>query len=217
MKIHSKLPRPGLASAMAFNPAYVEIFPFLEQAKGVFIVEMNDAATGETLTYFEKPNIITRDAGILVARLLKNSNSPNANTNNGLRMLAVGTGATGAILSPDAAQATQRKLNTELARKAFSSTTFRDSDGNAVAYPTNIVDFSTTFTTSEAVGALNEMALIAPYSSNPATTNPINNGPSEYDDTIDVSSKDLLLNYVTFAVVSKPNTATLTISYRITC
>ena len=39
------------------------------KAKGTFIFDMWDAETGEVLTYFEKDNIITRDAGILACSL----------------------------------------------------------------------------------------------------------------------------------------------------
>jgi hypothetical protein len=83
--------------------------------------------------------VITLDAGILAAILFRDPSS-----RFGVYMLAVGTGATGAILSPDAPDARQRKLNAEIARKPFSSTTFRDASGNAVAIPTNIVDYTCT-------------------------------------------------------------------------
>jgi hypothetical protein len=185
-------------------------------AKGSFIVDMRDGKTGEQLLYWEKDNVIVRDAGILAARLFRDSTEPNVGVNNGLKMLAVGTGATGSILSPDAPQVTQRALNTELARKAFASAVFRNLDGIAVSIPTNIVDFTTTFSESEAVGALNEMAVMSPFSSNPAVTNPILNGPANYDPTIDVSSLDLLANYLTFPVISKPSTAILSITWRLT-
>ena len=92
---------------------------------------------GEKVLDVHVPNIITYDAGILAARLFRNSLSPNPAAHNGVSMLAVGSGATGSLLAPDAPQKGQRRLNSELARKAFSSMTFRDSDGVAVAYPTH--------------------------------------------------------------------------------
>ena len=184
---------------------------------GMVSMTLTDGATGELLEQRELKNIITNDAGILVARLLKNSLFPNAAQNNGITMLAVGTGATGSLLSPDAPLATQRKLNSELARKAISSAVFRDSAGNLVSYPTNIVDFTVTFTESEAVGALNEMGLVSTYSLNPSVQNLINNGPTSYDPTIDVSDKDLFANYLTFGVISKPSGAVLSITWRVTC
>jgi hypothetical protein len=131
-------------------------------------------------------------------------------------MLTIGTGATGNVLSPDAPTEEQRRLNSEIQRKAFASSTFRDESGVAVAYPTHIVDFTTTYGEAEAVGPLNEMGVISPYSDNPAVQNPIENGPTDYDPTIDVSAKDLMANYLTFGVVTKPSTALLTITWRFT-
>jgi len=183
---------------------------------GAVDLVMVDAVSGEILQEFTRQNIITYDAGILIARLLRDSTQPSSGIHNGPSMLAVGTGATGSLLSPDAPQRGQRKLNSELARKAFSSVTFRDSDGNQVAYPTNVVDFTTTFQASEAVGAWNEMGLVAPFSQNPMVTNPINNGPSNYNAALDVTSKDLFLNYLTFPVISKPSSAIMKVTWRIT-
>jgi hypothetical protein len=185
-------------------------------ATGTFIFDMRDARTGEQTAYFEKGNIIVRDAGILAARLFRNSLEPNVSLNNGLRMLAVGTGATGDILNPDAPLATQRALNAEVWRKTFSSTVFRNLDGLAVAIPTNIVDFTTTFSESEANGALNEMAVISPFDSSPSPGNPILNGPANYDPTIDVSALDLMANYLTFPVKSKGSNEILAITWRLT-
>jgi len=178
--------------------------------KGTFIFDMRDARTGEQLHYFEKDNIITLDAGIAGAAHFKGG------LTGGLKMLAVGTGATGNILSPDAPQEGQRALNNEIERKLFSSTTYRTAGGVAVSYPTNIVDFTTTFLEAEAVGALDEMGLLVPASINPAVTNPINNGPTDYDATIDVTGLDLMVNYLTFACIAKPATAVLAITWRLT-
>lgn len=215
MSKHSEqVSRPKEATRMGFAFQYNENLCFPQASSGQVIFEMRDAETGNLLSYWERSNIVTRDAGILAARLFKNSTDPVPGRHNGLNMLAVGTGATGSLLSPDAPQATQRKLNTEIARKAFVSTQFRNSDGVAVAYPTNIVDFTVTFGESEAVGPLNEMGLMATYSSNPLDKNPINNGPDFYDPTIDVTGKDLLVNYLTFGVVTKPATAVVTITWR---
>lgn len=178
--------------------------------KGTVIAEMWDAETGEILHHEEVDNIITRDAGIAGAAHFK------GDLTGGLKMLAIGTGATGNLLSPDAPQNTQRMLNNEIARKAFSATTYRTAEGVAVSYRTNIVDFTTTFGEAEAVGALNEMGLLVPASINPETLNPIDNGPTNYDPTIDVDGLDLLVNYLTFSVISKPATAVLAITWRLT-
>lgn len=178
--------------------------------------EMRDARTRKVLVWWNRPNVITKDAGIIAARLHRNSLEPTATKNNGLTMLVVGTGATGNLLNPDAPQQTQRKLNNEIGRKAFSSSQFRNSSGVAVAFPTNIVDFTATFGEGEAVGPLNEMALISAFSSNPTVVNPVNDGPDTYDATIDTTQLDLLSNYLTFSVVSKPSTATVAITWRYT-
>jgi hypothetical protein len=191
-----------------------QVFLRAKPSKGEVFIKMEDA-TG-TLMDKHYDNIITLDAGILAARLFKNSLDPVTTKSNGLNMLAVGTGATGAILSPDAPQDTQRALNNEIARKSFSSTTYRTSGGSAVSYPTNIVDFTVSFSASEAVGALNEMGLLYTVSSDPNTTNPVENGPDDYDDTLDVTGKDIMINYLTFPVISKPNTAVLSITWRLT-
>ena len=186
------------------------------KADGLLIFDMRDARTGKQLVYWEKHNVITRDGGILIARLVKNSQFPKTGENNGATMLAIGTGATGNLLNPDAPQEGQRKLNNEISRKPFSNTQFRNADGVAVAYPTNIVDFTATFGEGEAVGPLNEMAVISAYSANPEIKNPINNGPADYDPTIDVTNKDLLANYLTYSIISKPSTAMLAITWRFT-
>lgn len=192
------------------NPA-----AWLSKAKGQVFIELTDEQ-GNLLDRRELDNVITLDGGILTARLFKNSLFPKTDENNGVTMLAVGTGATGNLLNPDAPQETQRKLNTEIGRKPFSSTQYRNADGVAVAYPTNIVDFTATFGEGEAVGPLNEMAVISAYSSNPDIKNPINNGPTDYDPTIDVSYKDLLANYLTYSVITKPSTGRLAITWRFT-
>ena len=183
--------------------------------KGQVFFEMYDAVTGE-VQLWEKSNVVTLDAGLLVARLMEDSLEPA----HGLNMLAVGTGALGAILNPDAPGNQQRRLNNEIQRKPFSETTFRDANGAAVSIPTNVVDFTTIYGESEAVGPLNEMGLLSTISDNTAVKNDNPNfagqGGEPYDPTIDVSSFDELVNYLTFSVISKPATSILTITWRLT-
>lgn len=183
---------------------------------GEVIFDMRDGETGEQIVFWQKPNLITLDSGLAAARLFTDSTLPNVGVHNGINMLAIGTGATGNLLAPDAPQATQRKLNNEIERKAFSRKQYRNSGGDAVSIITNIVDYTTVFSEGEAVGPLNEMSLISTYSANPAVKNPINNGPTGYDATIDVSALDIGINYLTFGVVTKPSTAVLAITWRIT-
>ena len=215
---HEKMPRAreSVKFAMAMQFAEAAEAGLLVPHEGLVLIDLIDGMSGAILEHREIQNIVTLDAGILSARLYKNSQEPNPGQHNGLTMLAVGTGATGNILSPDAPQESQRALNQEIARKAFLSTQFRTEAGVAVAYPTNILDLTTQFGEAEAVGPLNEMALVSAYSNNPAVTNPINNGPDNYDPTIDVSKKDLLANYLTFSVMSKPSTAIFRLTWRMT-
>lgn len=179
---------------------------------GYWFLELHDAKTGKLLDRREAKNIITKDAGILMAILATNKGSRNNNIN----MLAVGTGASGSLLSPDAPDSDQRRLNSEIARKPFTNTVFRDSGGNAVAYPTNVVDYTCQFGEGEAEGPLNEMGLMSTISNNTAT---LNLNPDIYparDVTRDLTAYDILVNYLTFSVVTKPATAILTITWRLT-
>lgn len=208
---HERVPRPRETNlCLGLHIQHAEV-GLLRPKSALVICDMRDASTGEPLVYWEKHNIITRDAGIIGASLFSNDAVNPA----GLVMLAVGTGATGPILSPDAPTDIQRSLNTEIARKSFSSHVYRNSSGVAVSYRTNVVDFTTTFGEGEAVGPLNEMGLLSTASNNPAITNPI---PTvfPYDETVDVEGKDLLGNYLTFGVVTKPATATITWTWRLT-
>lgn len=189
---------------IAFSESYLG-------ARGEFFVEMTDK-DGNTTISFSKKNVITYDAGILAARLCKNPAEPA----HGFNMLAVGTGATGNILSPDAPDRRQRKLNSEIERKGFSSSTFRNVSGVAVGYPTNIVDFTTIFGPSEAIGPLTEMGIVSTISDNPSILNPNPNSFPTRDTTIDISIYDVLCNYLTFPVISKPAGSNLTITWRIT-
>jgi len=206
-----RFPRAREAVKMGFH-LFHEEKQAPRPSHGRIIFHMEDAETGEVLEHWEKDNIITLDAGIHSARLFKDPTEPQ----HGIYMLAVGTGATGALLSPDAPDEKQRRLNNEIARKTFSSTTFRDSSGVAVAYPTNIVDYSCTFGQGEAVGPLNEMGLIAPISSNAAIQNLNPQAYPAYDPTLDITPYDVQINYLTFSVISKPSTAILTITWRLT-
>jgi hypothetical protein len=187
-----------------------------QAAKGVVLLELYDT-DDELILVRSLPNVITYDAGIAMARLIRDSRLPAAGKNNGVTMLAVGTGATGADPNnPDRPQPEQRRLNREVFRKTFAAVVNRDQAGRAVSYDTNVVDFVTVLGDGEAVAPLNEMALILPADPNPGVTNPISQKPLQYDPTVDVRGKDLLLNYFTFGVVNKPMRGRLKITWRIT-
>jgi hypothetical protein len=181
------------------------------RAQGEFILEMRDSRTGSLLHEFRKKNVITLDAGIMAARYFKDKSEPVHSAN----MLAVGSGATGSLLSPDAPDPKQRKLNAEIARKAFTSTSFRDASGNAVAIPTNVVDFTCVFGEAEAVGPLNEMGIVSTLSANPGVLNPNPDSFPTRDVAVDLSLYDVLINYLTVPVLTKPSTAILTLTWRL--
>lgn len=181
-------------------------------SKGEFFIRVLDGETGRILFQDHRENIITYDAGILAAILLRDP----ASRTRGMNMLAVGTGATGALLSPDAPDPRQRRLNAEIARKAFSSKTFIDSNGEPTSIPTNIVDFTVTFDEGEAVGPLNEMGIVSTISANPSVLNLNPNIYPTRDVTVDVSTLDIFANYLSFSVLSIPATARLSITWRIT-
>lgn len=190
---------------------FVEKFD-LTAIRGYVTWEMRDAATGELILHREKKNLIVRDAGLLLARLVRDPLEPS----HGINMLAIGTGATGNVFSPDAPDNRQRRLNAEVARKTFSSIQYRDTNGAAVAYPTNVVDFTASFGEGEAVGPLNEMGLLSTISANEATLNPNPAAFPTYDATVDVTVYDILFNYLSFGAISKPSNAILTITWRLT-
>lgn len=170
----------------------------------------------------DKSNIYTLDGGILAAILF--SKDLGSGFARGIDMLAVGTGASGSTASPDIADYRQRKLNTPLFRKTFTSVVYRKPngdpsvDGNNDPIPTNIVDFTTTFESSDAVGALTEMGLVCTLTgvgnTDFAAQNP-NNFPDRFV-TVNVKDHDILVNYLTFPVINKPSGAILAITWRLT-
>lgn len=176
---------------------------------------------GTVIEHREQKNVIVLDCSILVARLLKNSQVPVGGRHNGINMLAVGTGAAGDPLNPNAPLPEQRKLNTELFRKIVTMQYRTDPGGVAVSYPTHVVDFTATFGESEANGPLNEMGLVSAFDlSEPSPGNPIINGPGTptpiYDSTIDVTNLDVLGNYTTFGAITKPVGSILAVTWRYT-
>lgn len=191
-----------------------DMLPYV--SRGFVFLHLQDLE-GRTLLRREVPNLIVYDAGILGARLLRDSADPNPGRNNGLTMLLAGTGATGDPNSPDPPRKEQRRLNREIARRPFAATpTYIGPDGLARAYPTNVLDLTTVFRDGEAVGALNEMALAYTESMDPNTTNPIPQKPLQYDPTFDVTGHDILINLLNFPVINKPALSVLSVTWRLT-
>lgn len=196
---------------MALSTLYHETLESASNIKGEVFIEIRDL-NGKLIEARHINNIPTKDVRLLVARLLKDPSEPA----HGINMLAVGTGAPGPILNPNSPDDKERKLFAEISRKAFSSSTFRDSNGIAVAYPTNIVDFTTIFGPGEAAGPLNEMGLISTISSNPSIKNFNPDTFPTYTTTVNVSNYDILVNVINFSVITKPSQSNMSITWRIT-
>lgn len=161
---------------------------------------------GKEEIVLDKKNIYTLDGGILAAMLFSGQVGVGP-----VNKLAVGTGYSGDQNSPDLADNRQRKLRIELARKSFSSVVYRNADGTESSVPTNVVDLTTVFNESEAVGGLVEMGLIAEQG---VVANP-DVFPTR-DTTLNLTSYDVLVNYLTFPVINKPAGAVLALTWRLT-
>jgi hypothetical protein len=132
--------------------------------------------------------------------------------------LAIGTGdISWDATDPPPANDTQRSLYNELARKTFASSQFIDDNGNPSGIRTHIIDLTCTFAESEAVGQLCEMGIIGgDCSTDLSQRNPILPPNGQYDPTVDVTGKDLLINYKTFGMITKPSNAKLVYCWRLT-
>lgn len=212
MKMLDAFRRAGSAFRSAWTSRYED--DARVKIRGDVFITVRDGTTGEVQDYREKRNIVVKDASILIARLVKDNSEPPK----GAYVLAVGTGDTGwDPMSPPAPTDTQRALYSEITRKTFSTTEFVDAGGVPVAYPTKIVDFTTIFTESEAVGPLVEMGLLGGnISTNLSIKNPVTPPNGTYDPTVDLTAYETMLNYLTFPVVNKPATSTLQIVWRLT-
>jgi len=118
----------------------------------------------------------------------------------GILSLAVGTGAVGWDLqNPPVETAGQTRLFGELVngRKPFTTVNYTDGLGNVSSPPTNVIDFLTTFTETQAVGPIVEMGLFGGNNSL-------------------VVDEGMMVNYKTFAVINKSATSSLSILWRLT-
>lgn len=211
MRFQDTLSRARDAVRMGLGMLFKDNLDVPKGVKGEVFIEVRDGVSGDLLDSRHIKNLVVLDASILVMMLLRDSG-----TGRCINMMAVGTGAPGPILSPNAPDNRERKLYAELARKPFSSTTFRDGSGNAVAYPTNVCDFNCTYSEAEAVGPLNELALLATISSNPNIVNPNPDTFPARTLTADLTTVDIMATALCFSVISKPSTATMSITYRLT-
>ena len=198
-------------AVIRLSTLYEELVSLTGGIKGEVFIEITDL-NGKLLDKRHINNIPTKDVRLLVARLLKDPTEPA----HGINMLAVGTGAPGPLLSPNAPDDKERKLFAEIARKPFASSTFRDTNGIAVAYATNIVDFTTTFGPGEAAGPLNEMGLMSTISSNPSIKNFNPDTFPVYTTTLNIANYDTLINIINFSVITKPSQSNMSITWRLT-
>jgi hypothetical protein len=173
---------------------------------------------GEVIGSGKKKNVVTLDAGILLASFMRGTSVVNTSAPKwGIRALAVGVGKAGwDPMSPPPAEPTQHSLYGEIARKVVASAKFIDPSGNDSTIPTNVVDFSFTFGASEAVGPLVEMGLIGGDldGNNMYVRNPIT--PPNSDTPVDIQGKDVLCNYLTFPVINKAPGNVLNWTWRLT-
>ena len=159
-------------------------------------------------------NVVTSDASIFFARLIRDPSEPTS----GAFALAVGTGDSGwNPSSVPIAEASQGSLYTEIDRVTFTSIEFIDEAGDTSAIPTNVLDFTATFSTTQAVGALVEMGIVcgAVDTTNPLTATPIPQVDWS-DPTVDRTEYDTFLNIKNFNVVNKPSGQTYTLVWRVT-
>lgn len=180
--------------------------------------QVRDARTGELQSEGHRKNVVTLDASILVARLMKSPPVPNTSEPRfGCYALAVGTGDVGWDLqNPPVATVTQRSLYNEIARKQMQVTEFIDGTGAVSGIPTHVVDFTTTFSESEAVGPLVEMGILGgDVDTNLSVTNPILPPNGIYDPTFNVVGFDCLINFLTMPVINKPASSTLSWVWRL--
>jgi len=181
---------------------------------GEVFLTVQDKASGRILEKRHLKNLVVKDASILVARLLRDNQEPT----HGAFVLGVGSGdASWDPMNPPAPTLTQRSLYGEITRKLFAQKQFVNDVGVPVGYPTNVVDYTCTFSESEAVGPLVEMGIIGGnISSNMSVRNPVLPPNGTYDPTVDLTQYETLVNYLTFKVVNKPPTATFTVTWRLT-
>ena len=211
--ISTKIPPPK-TTAVNFGFGFEETLGVRVKGDVFGVLQYED---GREEIVLDKSNVYTLDGGILAAVLF--SKNLGAGFARGIDMLAVGTGASGSSASPDIADYRQRNINVPLFRKTFTSRVYRNSDGTISSVPTNIVDFTTTFESADAVGALTEMGLMCSLSG-------VSGGSAEFSQladvfpdrnlTTDITGSDILVNYLTFPVINKPSGAILAITWRLT-
>jgi len=171
--------------------SFFEEYP--RHLKGELILK---AYEGDRLVYqHRQKNIIVNVCSILIARLLKDSQEPQA----GISYLAVGSGnPEWNMFDPPAPTTSQTLLENEYFRKQIDMSTFvRPETGEPTTTKTNIVDYVVTFGEAEAVGPMLELALFG-------------------GDATSERNTGTMVNWRTIPVINKTATMTLTVIFRIT-
>lgn len=139
-------------------------------------------------------NLIVSKASTLMAKRMR----PGTSWGAGISHLEVGTGVgTGTTQAPQIEDASQAVLRTPLARKAITSWTNLDTAGNPTASDTNVIQITTTFIETEAIGAIVEMGL---FGGDATTTN----------------GTGFMFNYKVFPVWNKQSGMKLTVIWKLT-
>lgn len=148
----------------------------------------------EVIEEMHMPNLIVSKASQYMAKRMV----PGTSWGTGIGFLEVGTGVgTGSTQNPQVEAMSQVALRVPLIRKAISSWTYLDASGNPTASETNVVQYTTIFTETEAVGALVEQALFG-------------------GDATATAGTGYMFNYKAFAVWNKDNTMRLTVVWKLT-
>jgi hypothetical protein len=171
----------------------INLEEYVKRPKGELFLILKEK--GKIIKTYHHSNIIVNTASILISRLLKDNTEPVA----GISFLGVGSGNDNwDPFDPPAPTTSQTFLENEFYRKNISTSTFVDPQtAEPTTIATNIVDYATTFSESEAVGPIMELALFG----GEATT---------------TTNTGTMINWRTFPVINKTNSMTLTIIFRIT-
>jgi hypothetical protein len=189
MTEHSKLDPAGFINAyMHFgSPKFVPIGTepnqgYLEIPKDAVVREMH------------VKNLIVSKASNFMAKRMR----PGASWGAGITHLEVGTGVgTGTTQAPQVESISQTALRTPLARKQITSWTYLDSVGQPTATETNVIQLTTTFLETEAIGAIVEMGLFG-------------------GDSQDTLGTGYMFNYKVFPVWNKQSGMQLTVIWKLT-
>lgn len=183
----SKIDAAGFISAFLHTgePAFVQVGT--EPKQGYFRL-------GNIIQEMHVKNLIVAMASNFMAKRMR----PGASWGAGITHLEVGTGVgTGTTQAPQVEDVNQKTLRQALARKAIDSWTYLDSAGNATATETNVIQLTTTFNETDAIGAIVEMGLFG-------------------GDAADTLGTGYMFNYKVFPVWNKQSGMKLTVIWKLT-